>query len=85
MVNKKLLSWVARGKQRRLVIRAIDGMKIVTDISKVSSVSLNNTSRVLIDFRKKEIAKCINPKEKMGRIYELTNRGKEIQKKLILS
>ncbi len=83
MVDKRLLSFVARGKQRRAVIKVIDGSKIVTDLAKSSGVSLNNTSRVLMDFKRKSIVKCINPKDKMGRIYELTKRGKGIHKQII--
>ena len=61
----------------------IDGIRIVTDLSKSSDVSLNNTSRVLIDFKKRKLVKCINPEDKLGRVYKLTIKGTRIQKEIL--
>ncbi len=76
------LSWVKRGKQRREIILQISDNDTPTDIAKKSGYSLNNTSRVLNDLRKRGIVKCINPKEKTGRLYVLKPRGKLIRDKL---
>ncbi len=76
------LSWVKRGRQRREIIVHIDGPDTPTDISKKSGYSLNNTSRVLNEFKRKGLAKCLNPKAKTGRLYELKPVGKLIRDKL---
>lgn len=76
------LSWVKRGKQRRDILINIDDSETPTDIAKKSGYSLNNTSRVLNDFRRKGIVRCINPKEKTGRLYVLKSAGKIIKDKL---
>ncbi len=76
------LSWVKRGKQRREIILQISDNDTPTDIAKKSGYSLNNTSRVLNDLRKRGIVRCINPKEKTGRLYVLRPRGKLIRDKL---
>lgn len=78
----KKLSWVVRGKQKREIIMYIDGLDTPTGIAKKSGYSLNNTSRILGEFRKKGLVKCINPKEKTGRLYILTGNGKFIRDKL---
>ena len=44
-----------------------------------SGLSLNNVSDVLREFRKKGIAKCLNPKEKTGRLYKLTFKGRRVR------
>ncbi len=75
-------SWVKRGKQRKNIIRVMDEPDTPTDIAKKSGYSLNNTSRVLREFRKKGIAKLLNPKDKTGRLYELNQSGKIIRDKL---
>ena len=75
-------SWVKRGKQRRDIIVYIDGPETPTDIAKKSGYSLNNTSRVLGEFRRKGIARCLNPKEKTGRLYRVTPSGRVIRDKL---
>ena len=79
-INK--LSWVKRGKQRREIIVHMDGQDTPTDLAKKSGYSLNNTSRILNEFRRKGLAKCLNPKEKTGRLYELKPVGKLIRDKL---
>ncbi len=81
-VDIKKYSWIVRGKQRRGIIRHIDGPETPTDIAKKSGYSLNNTSRVLSEFKKKGLIKCLNPKEKTGRLYVLNPAGKVIRDKL---
>ncbi len=85
-MNKKLdikdLSWVKRGQQRKKIITKIEGPETPTEIAKKSGYSLNNTSRVLNDLKKHHLAKCLNPKEKTGRLYVLTQKGKLIRDKL---
>ena len=91
-MDKKLLtiySWVARGSLRRAVILGMSKEMIVSDIYKEAKkynklISLNNTSDTLRDFVKKGLAKCLNEKEKVGRIYQLTEIGEKIRKELSL-
>ena len=81
-INLKDWSWVVRGKQRRTVIKYMDKAKIPTEIKEESGLSLNHVSRVLREFEKKGLAKCITPKEKVGRLYKLTQRGGRVRKLL---
>ena len=84
----KLLAWTLRGSQRREIIKVITGHKIPAQIYKEavklnSKITRNSVSDVLREFKKKFIVKCINPDEKKGRIYELTDLGKRILKQII--
>jgi len=72
-------SWVVRGKQRRKIIKVMDKPKIPTQIKEETRLSLNNVSDVLRMFKVKKIAKCLNPKEKTGRLYKLTPKGMKIR------
>lgn len=76
-------SWIVRGKQRRAVIKCMDEVRIPTQISKECGLSLNHTSRVLREFEKRGLAKCLTPKEKVGRLYKLLERGDKVRQKLI--
>lgn len=81
-------SWVARGSLRRAVILAMSKERIVSDIYKEAKkynklISLNNTSDTLRSFSSKGLAKCLNPKEKVGRIYKITEIGDKVRKELI--
>ncbi len=80
--------WVRRGKQRRAVLMVMERAMLPSEIkSKAKTinpkVSLNNTSDVLRSFSEKGLATCLNPKEKTGRLYELTNRGRKVRKLLL--
>jgi len=77
------LSWVKRGKQRREIIVHIKNTQTPSEISKKSGYSLNHTSRILNEFKKRGLVKLLNPKEKTGRLYQLTANGKVIKDRLI--
>ncbi|MBU2561062.1 MAG: hypothetical protein KKD17_02110 [Nanoarchaeota archaeon] len=61
----------------------MDRDKIPSKISKETKIALNNTSDVLRSFVKHHIALCVNEKEKTGRIYRLTEKGRKIRQKLL--
>ena len=75
-------AWVIRGKQRKRIIKVLGKAKIPTQIKEETKLSLNNVSDVLRSFQKKKIARCLNPKEKTGRLYELTPKGMRIREEL---
>ncbi len=79
----KELSWVKRGKQRREIIVHIVGTKTPTEISKKSGYSLNHTSKVLNEFRKHNLVKLLNPEDKTGRLYQLTEKGKVVKDEIL--
>ena len=54
----------------------------VTEIKKKTSLSLSDTSRVLRKFKTQGLAECINPEDHLGRVYQLTEKGKKIKEKL---
>lgn len=79
---EKEYSWVVRGKQRKKVIKILNKPKIPTQVKKETGLSLNNVSDVLRAFEKKKIVRCLNPKEKTGRLYKLTPKGMRIKEDL---
>jgi len=86
--NLRSYSWLLRGKQREAVIRVMDRPKMPSRVCKEAKelnekISLNSTSDTLRSFVKKGIAVCLNPKEKVGRLYELTKRGKILREKIV--
>ena len=82
MRESKDYAWVIRGKQRKKVIKSLTRLKIPSQIKGDTKLSLNNVSDVLRAFQKKKIARCLNPKEKTGRLYELTPKGMRIREEL---
>ncbi len=78
----KLYSWIIRGSQRVEVIKVMTKPITPTQVKKLTNLGLNNVSDNLRLFVENRIAKCLNEKEKLGRIYILTEKGERIRKLL---
>ena len=76
------ISWIKRGKQRREIIVHIDDNETPTEIANKSKYSLNHTSRILNELKRNGFVKLLNPKEKTGRLYVLTEKGRVIRDRL---
>lgn len=81
-VDWDLYGWVARGKQRRLIITAMDRPKIPSEIRRETKLSITHVSKILRLFKEKKIAKCLNPDSRTGKVYELTEMGKKIRSEI---
>ena len=88
----KLYAWVVRVNQRKLAIIHLDRPMTVTGLKKRINVnvkppqkqlSLREVSRQLTSFEKKGIAKCLNPKEPLGHIYQLTQKGNQVREEVL--
>lgn len=78
----KLLSYVLKSRQRGNIILSLEKPKTPTQLAHDTKLSVAHVSRTLKEFSIKGIAKCLTPNEKTGRIYQLTDSGKEILKTL---
>lgn len=87
MKSLELLFFVKKGKNRLKVIKALDKPMMPSELTlkifgSTSNTSFNLVSRALAELKEKEIVEILNPKEKTGRIYQLTKEGKEVLKSL---
>ena len=75
----KLTSYVEISKYREKTLKSIgNNVKIPTNIAKDSSIRTNHISKVLSELKSKEIVECINEEARKGRLYRLTDTGKEV-------
>lgn len=56
--------------------------KTPTRIGYEVNSSVSHVSRTLKQFVEKDIAVCITPEERIGRVYKLTKKGKQILEQL---
>jgi len=85
MKRGDLLKWLKRSRPRTAVIKVITKPKIPCEIHEQALngvVSLSNTSEILKALLEEGLVICINPREKIGRLYALTKRGKIVRKKV---
>ncbi|MBQ6349473.1 MAG: transcriptional regulator [Methanobrevibacter sp.] len=75
----KLTSYVQISKYREKTLKSIgDDVKIPTSIAKDSGIRTNHISKVLSELKSKDIVECINEDARKGRLYRLTDTGKEV-------
>lgn len=81
MINQKL-SFVLRGSIRKRVILSLNHKKIPSQIKEETKLEDSNISRALKELERERIVKCLTPKQKTGRIYELTKIGEKVRGEL---
>jgi len=82
-IDWELYSWVMRGKQRRLVVKALNKQRIPTEIKDETKLSLTHVSKVLKAFKEKKLVICLTPAAKRGKVYQLTTVGKQIRDAMV--
>lgn len=82
-----IISKIKRAKNRKKIFLAIENGIIPSELvvkvfGKSSNTYFNIVSRALSDLLKLGLVKIRNPKEKTGRMYEITAIGKAVKKEL---
>ena len=73
-----LAAYVLRSKNRPDVLNILKIPQSPTQVSKKLKISLTHASKTIRELSSKKLIKCLNEKDKLGRIYEITKEGKEI-------
>ena len=73
-----LISYVIRGSLRKKVFTNLVVPNTPTNLSKKTNIERASVSRALINLSKKGLVVCVNPSEKTGRLYKLTDKGKKV-------
>lgn len=84
----KSVAKVKRAKNRKTVFLAIEEPVMPSELvikifGKPSNTHFNIVSRALSELTKSNLVRIKNPKERTGRLYELTQKGKNVKKKLL--
>lgn len=74
----ELISFIKRSEQRQIILKALESPKTPKEISKATKLAPSHISRTLKEFMEKDIVKCLTPKQKTGRIYQLTEKGSKL-------
>ena len=77
-----LVSFVSRGKIRKVVLSNLVKPHTPTELSHIIKTHRSTTSRTILALENRGLVRCITPNEKMGRYYEITEMGKKILQKI---
>lgn len=77
------VDYVNNSSYRRCVLKTIgEDVKVPTKIASDSDILPNHISNVLSDLKKNNLVECINPRQRKGRLYRLSDDGLDVLKKL---
>lgn len=83
MVDIYWVAFVKRSKNRLKILRLlIDKEKSQAELHVGSGLYRTHVRRTLLELEQKSLVKCLNPKDRIGKLYQVTSKGKEILKKI---
>lgn len=78
-----LVGFVKGSGQRKSVFEILSKEALTPkEIAEKAEMHQSNVSRALRQLKEKELVKVMNPEAKVGRVYVLTERGKETYEKM---
>lgn len=83
MEGLDLAGFIIRSNYRKNVFMLLDNLIRPSEIAKKLDIRITHITRELRALKKKKLAECLNPKEKVGRLYQLTKKGKMLKRKMI--
>ena len=73
------LSFLKASSYRKKVLKSlVEYPKTPTQIAYETKIHRNNISNTLKELKKYNIVECVNPEVRKGKLYRLTDKGKEI-------
>ncbi len=81
--NDYLRAFILRGKNRILILKKLKGEeKTQAQLFHETKLYRSHVKRTLLELEEKYLVKCLNPKDRIYKIYVLTSKGKNLIKHL---
>lgn len=78
MGDLTLAGFIIRSNYRKSVFLLLDTPLRPSEIAKKLDLRLTHVTRELRELEKKGLIVCLNPKERIGRLYQMTEKGKKL-------
>ena len=73
------IDYVKRSKNRKNIMKSLaDNPKIPSELADATLISRQHISHGLKELAQRDMVICLNPKDKRGRIYRLTEKGESV-------
>ena len=79
----QIVAWVKRGKRRKSVLEYISkssGPVSTNEMKKSLKIAISQASATLKELRQKGLVECLNPNDKIGKLYRIKEKGKKLSK-----
>ena len=77
-----LVGFIKRSANRRKALQLLEKPMMPSELGREMKISLTHASKIVRELNKKGLIACLNSRLKVGRIYQVTNTGRKIQKVL---
>ena len=83
MANIYDYTFIKRGSNRLKLMKCLnDGKKTQAEIHKITGLYRTHIRRSIDELVSKKFVKCLNPKDRIYKLYELTEKGKNVMKEI---
>ena len=82
MADIYLVTFIRRAKNRKTILKLLsDQEKTQSELHHKSGMYRTHVRRTILELQDKKLVKCLNPKDRIYKLYKITKIGKEILKK----
>ena len=77
----ELYAWLKRGNRRKEVLKIISGSKSPLTVSEIKvklRIAMAQASFTIKELSDRKLIDCLNPKDKIGRLYQISKTGQVI-------
>jgi len=74
-VDWEIMSFLASGKHRKVILKLLKETKTPTQIKNETNLHFNIASRTILKLTEKGLVECLNPNQKMAWFYRITKKG----------
>jgi DNA-binding IclR family transcriptional regulator len=83
MADIYLVTFVKRGKNRLKILKLLAGKeKTQAELHKESGMYRTHVRRTLLELQEKDLVKCLNPRDRIYKLYKVTTKGNGVLRKL---
>jgi len=78
-----LVTFIKRAKNRQKILTLLNNKdKTQAELHKESGLYRTHVRRTLLELQDKKLVKCLNPKDRIYKLYKLTKKGEKLIKKI---
>jgi DNA-binding MarR family transcriptional regulator len=77
----KKCAWLRRGKRRLQTLEILSKTSTpltIKDVTVKSRIAISQASATIAELEKTGLVKCLNPDDKIGKLYVISDEGKKI-------
>ena len=77
------IAYLERAPIKVKILKILEKPSTPTRISKELKIHRSSVSRIILELEKKGFVKALNPKDRMARFYQISDRGKNVLDKYL--